>query len=61
MPRPVDHSCSPAHERHHFDAAEPVKAKAVTADDADEDDEAETQATGVAGDLQACVRSVAID
>lgn len=41
MPRPVDHSCSPAHERHHFDAAEPVKPKAVKtkADDTDEDDE----------------------
>ena len=60
MPRPVDHSCSHAHERHHFDVAEPGKPKAVTADDA-EDDEAETQAKGVAGDLQACVRSVAID
>ena len=43
MPRPVDHSCSPAHERHHFDAAEPVKAKAVTADDA-EDDETQAEA-----------------
>lgn len=51
MPHAVDHSCSHAHERHHFDQPKPpteTKAAVKASDDTDEDDDAgeETQAKG---------------